>query len=269
MARQKPLTGEQLKSFLDERVDKYNSPSFIENDPISIPHRYTKKQDIEISGFWIAMLSWGLRKTIINKGLQLMELMDHAPHDFILNHEEKDRQAFLAFKHRTFNDIDTLYFLEFLQYHFRKHKSLEDAFLFNNKKFTAKESITDFHNYFFSLETAPSRTRKHVASPAKKSTAKRLNMFLRWMVRKDNNGVDFGIWNKIPSSELMMPLDVHVDKVARHLGLLSRKQTDWQTVEELTNNLKEFDSQDPVKYDYALFGIGILEKDILIKGSKK
>jgi len=263
LAKQQPLTGERLKSFLDERVDKYNSISFIENDPISIPHRFTKKQDIEISGFWIAMLSWGLRKTIINKGSQLMELMDHAPYDFIVNHKEKDRKAFLAFKHRTFNDIDTLYFLEFLQHHYTQHKSLEYAFLLKNKHFEAKESITAFHHYFFSLESAPSRTRKHVASPAKKSTAKRLNMFLRWMVRKDNKGVDFGLWNKIPSSNLMMPLDVHVDKVARHLGLLSRKQTDWKSVEELTNRLKEFDPTDPVKYDYALFGIGILEKDQL------
>ncbi len=265
MAKQQSfLPGDNLKAFLDERVDKYNSLSFIEKDPISIPHRFSKQQDIEISGFWIAMLSWGLRKTIINKGNELIELMDNAPHDFIINHKEKDRKAFLHFKHRTFNDIDTLYFLEFLQHHYSKHDSLEDSFLLSDK-YEAKSSLTNFHEYFFSLETAPKRTRKHVASPAKKSTAKRLNMFLRWMVRNNSTGVDFGIWKRIPTSELMIPLDVHVDKVARHLGLLKRKQTDWQSVEELTNRLKEFDPDDPVKYDFALFGIGILEKDELFK----
>jgi len=266
--QQSLLSFDNLKSFLDERVSKYDSLSFIENDPISIPHRFSKKQDIEISGFWIAMLSWGLRKTIINKGNELMKLMDNAPYDFIINHEEKDRKAFLHFKHRTFNDIDTLYFLEFLQVHFKNNESLEDAFLIEHKPFDAKSALTHFHEYFFSLESAPKRTRKHVASPAKKSTAKRLNMFLRWMVRNNSTGVDFGIWKNIPSSELMVPLDVHVDKVARHLGLLKRKQTDWQSVEELTHRLKEFDPNDPVKYDFALFGIGILEKDELTKKKK-
>ena len=184
--------------------------------------------------------------------------MDRAPYDFILNHEEKDRARFENFKHRTFNYTDTLYFLEFLQYHFRQHMSLEDAFLINGKCNSLRESLTHFGEYFFSLPNAPHRTRKHIASPARKSTCKRLCMFLRWMVRHDKKGVDFGIWKKISTHQLMIPLDVHVDRVARSLGLLKRKQNDWKSVEELTENLRKFDKVDPVKYDFALFGMGII-----------
>lgn len=207
------------------------------------------------------MLSWGLRKTIINNGQKLIDLMDGAPYDFIINHQEKDRKRFLNFKHRTFNDIDALYFLEYFQNYYTQHESLENAFLLETDDFDLEASLIQFHNQFFSLVDAPKRTRKHVANPAKKSTAKRINMFLRWMVRKDDKGVDFGVWKHIPTASLMIPLDVHVDKVARKLGLLTRKQTDWLSVVELTKNLRKFDPIDPVKYDYALFGIGILEKN--------
>lgn len=260
MAKRNIPKDRNLKDFLDEKVDRYNSIDFIPNDPISLPHQFTKLQDREIIGFWVAMLSWGLRKTIINNGQRLVDMMDGAPHDFILNHQEKDRKSFLHFKHRTFNDIDTLYFLEYFQQYYRKHESLEDAFLLDQEDFDLETSLIQFHNQFFDLTDAPKRTRKHVANPANKSTAKRINMFLRWMVRSDKKGVDFGVWKNIPMSKLMIPLDVHVDKVARKLGLLKRKQTDWSSVKELTENLKQFDPMDPVKYDFALFGIGILDK---------
>ncbi len=254
---------QDLKAYLDEKAELYNHPDFIEHDPISLPHQFSKLQDIEIIGFWVAMLSWGLRKTIINKGNELLELMDHAPYDFITNHEESDRKRFLSFKHRTFNDIDTFYFLEFFQQYYSSHTSLEEAFLSPVDDHTANKSelsISHFHHTFFSLPDAPQRTRKHVANPAKKSTAKRINMFLRWMVRQDNKGVDFGLWRRISPAELMIPLDVHVYNVASSLGLLKRKQTDWQSVVELTEKLKTFDASDPVKYDYALFGVGVMEK---------
>ena len=250
-----------LKDFLDEQVERFNRPAFIENDPISVPHRFTKLQDIEIIGFWVAMLAWGQRKTIINNANRLVELMDGAPYDFIINHQEADRKRFLDFKHRTFQATDTLYFLEFFQHYFRENKSLEKAFVRHLKPTepNIKSALMGFHEDFFALPFAPQRTRKHVATPARKSTCKRLNMFLRWMVRQDDKGVDFGLWKKISPSQLMIPLDVHVERVARELGLLERKQRDWQTVEELTERLKEFDPKDPVKYDFALFGTGILD----------
>lgn len=263
MAKQRKFTHSELKAYLDEKVELYNCVDFIENDPISLPHQFTNLQDREIIGFWVAMISWGLRKTIINNGKRLIELMDGAPFDFIQNHQESDRKRFLDFKHRTFNDIDALYFLEFFQQYYQDHTSLEEAFLLPNTEFDLEQSLVHFHHSFFSLPDSPRRTRKHVANPAKKSTAKRINMFLRWMVRQDDKGVDFGVWTKIPQKDLMIPLDVHVDKIARKLGLLHRKQTDWRSVLELTERLKEFDPDDPVKYDFALFGIGILEKDEL------
>lgn len=251
----------QLQVFLDSQVELYNQLSFIENDPISIPHQFTRLQDIEIMGFWTAMLAWGQRVTIINKANELIQYMEGAPYDFILHHTEKDREALLAFKHRTFQPTDTLYFLEFLQNYYRKYESLEMAFLPNGKSTSSIEaSLIYFHNFFFSLPDAPQRTRKHLATPVRKSTCKRLNMFLRWMVRKDDCGVDFGLWQRISPAQLLMPLDVHVDRVARRLGLLSRKQTDWRTVLELTERLRRFDKDDPVKYDFALFGSGVLEK---------
>lgn len=245
-----------LKLILDQKVELYNQPSFIKDDPISIPHRYHKLQDIEISGFWTAMLSWGQRKTIINKANLLMEMMDDAPYDFIMNHSDVDLKALLAFKHRTFQPDDTLYFVSFFKDYYSRHDSLQDAF---KGKDTAAR-LTSFHNTFFALPDKLERTRKHVSTPTRKSSCKRLNMFLRWMVRKDNSGVDFGIWDTISPADLMIPLDVHVFKVSKHLGLLKRDKTDWRAVEELTSQLRLLDSADPVKYDYALFSMGVLEK---------
>lgn len=260
-----------LKKFLNKKVDEYNRPSFIEDDPISIPHLFSKKQDIEIAGFFAAIFSWGNRTTIINKSKELMTLMDNAPHQFCLNHDSKDLKKLLGFKHRTFNTTDLLYFIEFFKHHYSKHHSLEDAFF--NRHTILKEpagasptrrglegALNFFYNYFFSLEDAPSRTFKHIASPQKNSTCKRLNMFLRWMVRKDDKGVDFGIWKKISSAQLICPVDVHVARVARHFNLLQRKATDWQAAIELTNNLRILDAADPVKYDFALFSLGVTEK---------
>ncbi|RMG81355.1 MAG: TIGR02757 family protein [Bacteroidetes bacterium] len=256
------MTRPELKAFLDHQADRFNQPDFIATDPISVPHRFTRKQDIEIMAFWVAMLAWGQRKTIIQKANRLVELMDGAPWDFIRNHEEKDRARFLDFKHRTFQPTDTLWFLTFLQYFYQKNDSLETAFtagLPANSPHVGP-ALEHFHNTFFSLPDAPARTRKHIATPARKAACKRLNMFLRWMVRRDDHGVDFGIWNRIRPAQLLIPLDVHVERVARRLGLLTRKQTDWAAVLELTENLRQFDPLDPVKYDFALFGMGVLSK---------
>jgi uncharacterized protein (TIGR02757 family) len=250
-----------IKALLDDRVEKYNHPGFIANDPVSVPHRFTKKQDIEISGFFAAILAWGQRKTIINNCLKLMELMDNAPHEFILHHQEKDLPRFLGFKHRTFNDTDLFYLLHFLQQYYRQHDSLETAFTGEGNVYRMqRERLVHFHEVVFRLEDAPQRTRKHIATPARKSACKRLNMYLRWMVRKDNGGVDFGIWDKMQMAELICPCDVHVERVARRLGLITRKGMDWDTAEELTAHLRAFDPTDPVKYDYALFGLGVEEK---------
>lgn len=251
-----------LKLLLDEKVKFYNRPDFIPSDPISIPHQFSKKQDIEIAGFFAATLAWGNRTAILNSANRLMQLMDRAPHDFILHHKEKDLQRFLNFKHRTFNATDTLYFIHFFQKYYRQHPSLEGAFseFISGKDETIEKALTGFYDLFFSLDDVPNRTRKHVATPKKNSTCKRLNMFLRWMVRSDKAGVDFGIWKKIKPSQLICPCDVHVDRIARRLGLIKSKQTNWKTALELTSRLKEFDPNDPVKYDFALFGLGVKEK---------
>jgi uncharacterized protein (TIGR02757 family) len=249
-----------VHELLERKYKEYNKSDFIKDDPISLPHRFSKLQDIEIIGFWVAMLAWGNRKSIIQSGQKLIERMDGAPHDFILHHQDADLKRMLDFKHRTFNTTDTLYFIEFLKQHYHQHQSLEIAFKTSAKATTIEQSLINFHDYFFSLEDAPERTRKHIATPLRGSTCKRLNMFLRWMVRKDKHGVDFGLWKTIKPAQLLIPLDVHVDRTARKLGLISRKQTDWQTVLELTENLKQFDPKDPVKYDYSLFGISILDK---------
>ena len=254
----------QLENYLNECVLQFNQPSFIKDDPIQIPHQFNQLQDIEIMGFWVSMLAWGQRKTIINKSNELIQLMDNAPYDFIKNHEEKDRKKFLSFKHRTFQATDTLYFLEFLQQYYQQNNSLENAFsrFLQPESETIEAALIGFHDLFFSLEDAPKRTRKHIATPARKSTCKRLNMFLRWMVRKDNKGVDFGLWETIRPAQLLIPLDVHVDRVARHYGLITRKQRDWKTVLELGMNLRQLDPMDPAKYDFALFGLGVLKKDL-------
>ena len=251
-----------LKELLEEKVALFNQAKFIQDDPISLPHQFSKLQDIEIIGFWVAMLAWGRRSQIIKSGERLLQLMDHAPHDFIINHQEKERAAFLDFKHRTFQPDDTLYFLEWLQQYYQKQNSLEDAFVrhLQQKDQTVESALIGFHELFFSLADAPQRTRKHVATPKRNSSCKRLNMFLRWMVRPNNTGVDFGLWTGITPGQLLIPLDVHVERVARQAGLIKRKQRDWKTVLELTNNLREFDPKDPVKYDFALFGMGVLDE---------
>ncbi len=242
-----------IRAFLDRKVDEYNRPSFITNDPISIPHGFTRQQDIEIAGFFAAIFSWGHRTIIINKTKQLMQLMDDAPYQFILGHDDHHLKKLLDFRHRTFNATDLLYFIEFFRYHYTHYSSLEDAFL------RTPDHLTGFYHYFFSLESAPPRTYKHIASPEKNSSCKRLNMFLRWMVRSDDRGVDFGLWKKILPSQLICPLDVHVARVARRFGLMMRTQTDWQSALELTDYLITLDADDPVKYDFALFGLGVME----------
>jgi uncharacterized protein (TIGR02757 family) len=248
-----------VSDLLEEKTALYNKPDFIPHDPISIPHRFSKKQDVEIMGFWAAVLAWGQRKTIINKCLELAVMMDNAPHDFMLNYEDSDLKPFLNFKHRTFNATDTLYFLDFFKNYYSKHDSLEFAF----SNFVSKDDVTiengliGFNTLFRNSENFPARTGKHIANPLRKSSCKRLNMFLRWMVRKDDKGVDFGIWNHISPAQLVCPCDVHVDRVARLLGLIKRPVTDWQTAVELTASLRTLDPKDPAKYDFALFGLGI------------
>lgn len=248
-----------LKDFLDRKVEEYNRPDFIPNDPISIPHQFSKKQDIEIMGFFASILAWGQRKTIINKCNELIERMDGSPYDFIVNHGDEDLKNMLGFKHRTFNDTDLLYFISFFKYHYTHFTSLEDAFLQveDMNGFSIEESLNSFKSYFFSLPDFPHRTRKHVSSPLQKSTCKRLNMFLRWMVRKDNMGVDFGIWDQIKPKDLICPCDVHVERVARKFGFIQSDKVNWKTAIELTDHLKELDPSDPVKYDFALFGLGV------------
>lgn len=252
----------KLKNFLDRKVEEYNRPSFINDDPVCIPHRFSIKQDIEISGFFASIFAWGNRKTIINKTSELMELMDHSPYQFCLHHKEKDLKKLLGFRHRTFNATDLLYFIEFFRFHYSNNDSLESAFSqhLGPKEETIEKGLNGFYHYFFSFPDSPNRTRKHIASPEKGSTCKRLNMFLRWMVRADGKGVDFGIWKKIQLSQLVCPIDVHVARVAQRFGLIKRKQVDWTTAVELTRELKRYDPRDPVRYDFALFALGVVEK---------
>jgi uncharacterized protein (TIGR02757 family) len=246
-----------LKAFLDEKVAKFNQPAFITPDPDSIPHQFKKKQDIEIAGLMAAVLAWGQRTTIIRKCSELMQWMDNAPHEFILYHRERDLKRFEGFRHRTFNGTDALYFIEALTSIYREHASLEDVFRVPPGNLTVEQGLINFHHRFFALDNHPQRTRKHLPTPERKSTCKRINMYLRWMVRRDLNGVDFGLWRKISPAQLVCPCDVHVDRVARKLKLIKRKQTDWFTALELTENLRRLDPDDPVKYDFALFGLGI------------
>lgn len=256
------ISNEKLKDFLERKVDEYNRPSFIAIDPVSIPHRFTRPQDIEIAGLFAALFAWGNRTTIINKSKELLTLMDNAPYAFCMGHSRADLTRLLQFKHRTFNPTDLLYFVLFLKHHYTGNKSLETAFTsaMGNKDNTVEQALNGFHHYFFSLPDAPARTRKHIAAPEKNSTCKRLNMYLRWMVRRDKKGVDFGLWKKISPAQLVCPIDVHVARVARRFGLLQRKALDWQAATELTAYLRTLDKKDPVKYDFALFGLGAIEK---------
>ena len=257
---------EDIKKILDQKVKQYNQQSFIAKDPICIPHLFQKQQDIEIAAFFAAIFAWGNRTTIINKSKELMEKMDNAPHAFCLHHQPKDLKKLFGFKHRTFNDTDLLYCIAFLKAHYSTNESLETAFFTNQTTGKRIDTIADalihFQQYFMSLEDAPHRTKKHISSPLAGSTCKRLNMFLRWMIRKDSTGVDFGIWHSIKPSQLIIPIDVHVARIARSLGILQRPQTDWQAALELTNYCRTLDSKDPVKYDFALFSLGVIEKKI-------
>ena len=253
-----------IKQLLDQKVKQYNHIDFIEKDPISIPHLYRKQQDIEIAAFFAAIFAWGNRTTIIQKSKELLERMDNAPFEYCTQHQVKDLKKLIGFAHRTFNDRDLLYCIAFFKNHYANQKSLETAFFMDQdsgkKVKTVAAGLVNFKNYFFSLEDAPYRTKKHIASPENGSTCKRLNMFLRWMVRKDQHGVDFGLWKTISPADLIIPIDVHVARVSRSFGLISRPQIDWLTALELTEYCRTLDARDPVKYDFALFSLGVTEK---------
>ena len=253
---------DNLTAFLNSKVKAYNQSSFITADPICIPHSFSKKQDIEIAGFFAAIFAWGNRITIINKSRELMQRMDNAPYDFCLQHTQSDLEKLLTFKHRTFNSTDLLYFISFFNMHYQKEHSLETAFSkwMSKEDVNTENALNGFYQYFFSLEFVPKRTMKHIACPLKKAGCKRLNMYLRWMVRNDRKGVDFGLWRNISPAQLVIPLDVHVARVARHFKLLQRGPADWMAAVELTESLKLMDPEDPVKYDFALFALGVLEK---------
>lgn len=252
----KPPRGTELKKVLDEAYDRYARPEFIENDPIRIPRSFARREDAETIGFLTATIAWGQRVTIINNAKRLVQLMDDAPHDFVMNAGASDLSRLDRFVHRTFNGVDARHFIAGLRHLYIRYGGLENAFLLNGRIEDLGDAITLFKQRFFE-PSHQARTRKHVADPSKGSNAKRVNMYLRWMVRPDDRGVDLGLWKKIPASALHVPLDVHTGRVARELGLLKRAQDDWKSVIELTGQLREFDPQDPIKYDIALFGIGV------------
>lgn len=251
-------TQKNLKILLDKKYHKYCNEEFIALDPVQIPHYFSQKEDIEIAGFLSASIAWGQRPVILKNAKKLMQLMEFEPYDFILNHTAADRIGFHDFRHRTMLSEDILFFLESLQNIYKNHGGLEEVFNRGYRKSNVKGAIIELHSVFFEIDH-PKRTRKHISNPAINSAAKRLNMFLRWMVRKDPSGIDFGIWKQISTADLMLPLDVHTAKNARQLSLLKRKSNDWKAVEEVTENLRKFDPLDPVKYDFALFGMGIFE----------
>jgi len=248
------MTQSELFDFLEEKVTLYNNPSFIESDPIQIPHLFSKKEDIEIAGFLSATIAWGNRKMIIRNALKMVELMENSPHDFVVSHTIKDLEKLKKFVHRTFNGDDFVVFIKSLKNIYNQHSSLENIF---NRYDDLQLSIHHFKKDFFD-KTHLQRTEKHISDPLKGSAAKRINMFLRWMIRDDKK-VDFGIWKTISPSILSCPLDVHSGRVARKLGLLTRKQSDYKAVKELDLNLRKLDETDPVKYDFALFGLGVFE----------
>lgn len=249
----------ELKEFLNEKVILYNNPKFIDSDPIQIPHAFTKKEDIEIAGFLTATISWGNRKMIIKNAFKMMELLDNSPYDFVVNHQESDLHTFENFVHRTFNFIDFQQFIKSLKHIYQNHEGLENALAIKDNSKTYQTTIHHFKQLFFEVKHQP-RTQKHVSDPLKNSAAKRINMYLRWMVRNDNAGVDFGIWKNHDPANLSCPLDVHSGNVARKLKLLARKQNDWKALFELDKSLRKLDNIDPVKYDFALFGLGVFEK---------
>ncbi len=250
------MNEQDLYQLLEEKYDLYNRKRFIETDPISVPHLFSKKEDIEIAGFFAATLAWGQRTTIIKNAKKIMQFMDMTPHDFIVNHSKPELKPFQKFVHRTFNAQDALFFIKTLKNIYTNHKGLENVFTLTNKPIPEKIGL--FRNLFLS-SNLKCRTAKHISNPLIGSSAKRLNMFLRWMVRNDKRGVDFGIWKKISPSELFCPLDVHSGRVARKLGILHAKQNNWKAVEELTLRLRTFNEKDPIRYDFALFGLGAFE----------
>ncbi|WP_340112238.1 TIGR02757 family protein [Maribellus mangrovi] len=254
-----PMKRDDLKDFLDEKAEEFNRPAFIETDPIQVAKQFSEKGNIEIAGFLIATISWGNRAAIIKNALRLMEMLDNQPHDFVLNASQEELQNLQKFVHRTFNGHDLIYFIQSLRNIYTNHVGLERVF---ENGFQKNGSVYDALQYFFKVffENDGERTRKHVPNVLKGASAKRLNMYLRWLCRNDRVGVDFGLWKGIPQSALMLPLDVHTGNVGRKLGLLHRKSNDWKAVEEITANLRKFDPDDPIKYDFALFGLGVFEK---------
>lgn len=253
------MTKAELKEFLDAKVLEYNHPKFLDDDPLQVPHRFTQKEDIEISSFLTATIAWGNRKSIINNATKLMGLMGNTPYDFVMNHTREDLEYLSPFVHRTFNGIDLAYFVSSLQNIYQNHGGLEAVFTERQTKNSMQPAISQFKEVFFELPHQ-SRTQKHVSDPNRGSAAKRINMFLRWMVRDNATGVDFGLWEDIAPAKLSCPLDVHSGNVARKLKLLKRKQNDAKALQELDKNLRELDASDPVKYDFALFGLGVFEK---------
>ena len=253
------LSKEEIISFLNYKSNQYNNIKFIETDPIQIPHLFNKKEDIEISGFLTSTIAWGNRKSIIKSAEKLIELLDHSPYDFILNHKKRDLDTLKPFVHRTFNGIDLIQFVKSLKHIYKNYNGLEEIFRNNIKDDSMQYAIHKMKKIFFEIPHT-NRTKKHISDPMRGSAAKRINMFLRWMVRDDTRGVDFGIWKSISPRYLSCPLDVHTGNVARKLGLIQRKQNDHKAVMELDKKLREFDQSDPVKYDFALFGLGVFEK---------
>ncbi len=249
------LEHNELKDYLDTKYDKFANPAFIENDPIQIPHSYSKKEDVEISAFISSTIAWGQRVSIIKNARSFMNLMDNSPYDFVLNHSKNDLTRFDKSVHRTFNSTDLVFFIESLKNIYLNHGGLEKLFIADGDLFNG---LANFHKVFFSIEHQQ-RTKRHAANVESGSAAKRLNMFLRWMVRDDKRGVDFGIWKNISPAQLYIPLDLHSGRIARMLGMLNRNQNDWKSVCELTEVLRGFDPKDPVKYDFALFGVGVNE----------
>ncbi|KPE52200.1 TIGR02757 family protein [Chryseobacterium indologenes] len=253
------LNFEELKSFLDEKADRYNTPDFIENDPIQIPHRFSLKQDVEIAGFLAATISWGNRKSIIKSAEKMLEIMGNSPYDFVISHTDKDLESFQNKSiHRTFNGEDFAYFIRQFRKIYKENESLENLFMLKDQETSFLHAIERFRNGF--LETEKHRSHKHISSPYKNSSAKRIIMFLRWMVRKDKHGVDFGIWKNIDQKYLSIPLDVHTGNISRKLELIQRTQNDWKTVAELDVAVRKFDENDPAKYDFALFGLGVTKE---------
>lgn len=252
------ISKSQLQEFLDSKVIQYNNPRFIESDPIQVPHQFTKKEDIEIVAFLTATIAWGNRKSIIKNAKYMMQLLDNAPYDFVLQHKEPDLKQLLPFIHRTFNGQDFIQFIKSLKHIYKNHNGLEGVFVNYAEKDSLQHAIYKLKLHFFEINHLQ-RTQKHISNPLKNSAAKRINMFLRWMIRKDNAGVDFGIWKNLSPAQLSCPLDVHSGNVARKLGLLHRKQNDAKALYELDNNLRKLDAKDPVKYDFALFGLGVFE----------